>query len=808
MPTHKSQPRSALWQLGNIVLVSCVTICSNSAFGQDASTINRDGLVFGAGNFGTSDPVRTSGPSEGNAPGESAQRTQPNTARATSSAQNNLRSAPPVAPQAPTEFQKFILESTGKLLPNYGADFFLNSNIYASPSAPVAGDYTLGPGDEIFIHVSGAIDVEHRAVVDRDGIVHIPRVGAVSLAGVRAINVEEVVRTAVSRVFRNFSLSVSLGTLRGITVYVVGHARRPGTYSVPSTSTLISALFESGGPSASGSMRRVQIKRSGKLVKELDLYDFLGKGDKSADVRLIDGDVVVILPALGYVALTGTLENQAIYELRGTGDSLESLLEIAGGVPVLADPRRAYLERVNPSSNLPRYVEEFPLDAKGLARELRPGDLLSVLPIVAEFANAVTLRGSVNQAVRAPFREGMRVSDLIPSRDTLLTRNRLRQQNNALIGQKVRDDKVQRETFQREQAILDKANSVPPKKPNDTAPFEDERKSFVESIGNAYEDINWEYAVVERINRKTLTSTLLPFNLGKAIADTSSSENLALQAGDTVSVFSASDVRIPVSKQRVVVRVEGEVRRPGIYSVEPGETLINIVEKAGGPTPEAYLFGSEFYRDSVQKSQQANLDKLVRRLEQQSLSDSARLSSNASNDSALQLQARLAAEAESRKLLVQRLRELKSTGRLALGLPTIDTNLGQLPSFRLENNDQLVIPSRPDFVQVFGSVNTESALLWRPGKTTSDYLAQAGMSRDTDREGVFIIRVDGTVVSNTDRWFSSISGVEILPGDIIVAPEKSDKESAWTGFIRGAKDFTQIFYNVGLGAAALKTLRQ
>ena len=334
-----------------------------------------------------------------------------------------------------------------------------------------------------------------------------------------------------------------------------------------------------------------------------------------------------------------------------------------------------------------------------------------------------------------------------------------------------------------------------------------ERKSFVESIGNTYEDINWEYAVVERINRKTLTSSLIPFNLGKALADSSSAENLALQPGDTVSVFSATDVRIPVSKQRVVVRVEGEVRRPGIYSVEPGETLINIVEKAGGPTPDAYLFGSEFYRESVQKSQQANLDKFVRRLEQQSLSDSARLTSNASTDSALQLQARLAAEAESRKALVQRLRELKSSGRLALGLPTLDANLAQLPSFRLENNDQLVIPSRPDFVQVFGSVNTESALLWRPGKTTSDYLALAGMTRDTDKDGVFIIRVDGTVASNSDRWFSTIGGLEVMPGDVIIAPEKSDKETAWTGFIRGAKDFTQIFYNIGLGAAALKTLR-
>ncbi len=754
------------------------------------------------------------------------------------SGQTNLRNAPPSTPQAPSSFQKFMVEATGKLLPHFGAEFFLNANVYASPSAPVAGDYTLGPGDELFIRISGAVDVEHRAVIERDGTVHIPRVGSVSLAGVRANAVEDTVRAAVSRVFRNFNLSVSLGQLRGITIYIVGQARRPGTYSVPSTSTAISALFESSGPSLSGSMRRVQVKRNGKLLKEIDLYEFLGKGDKSSDVRLIDGDVIVMLPAFGFVALTGTLENQAIYELKGQGDTLGGLLEVAGGVPVLADPRRAFLERINPVANLPRSVEEFPLDAKGLTRELRPGDLLTVLPIVAEFSNAVTLRGSINQAVRVPYREGMRVSDMIPSRDFLVTRNQLRKQNSALIEQSFEEELVQRKSFPREQALLEVAKTeviqtemdepldlgrASKAEDNRTAKSGDDRsiksdekravknavvrKSFVESIGNTYEDINWEYAVVERINRKNLTSSLIPFNLGKVLSDPTSSENITLQPGDTISVFSASDVRIPVSKRRVVVRVEGEVRRPGVYSVEAGETLINIIEKAGGPTSDAYLFGSEFYRESVRKSQQDNLDKFVRRLEQQSLSDSARLSSNTTTEAAATLQARLLAEAESRKALIQRLRELKSSGRLSLGLPYTDASLGQLPGFRLENNDHLIIPPRPDFVQVFGSVNTESALLWRPSKSTSDYLTLSGMTRDTDQDGVFIMRADGTVVTSDGSWFSSISGKEILPGDIIVAPEKTDKESGWTSFVRNAKDITQIFYNLGLGAAAIVTLR-
>ncbi len=739
---------------------------------------------------------------------------QVNAPRPPISGKANLRNAPPSTPQAPSSFQKFMVEATGKLLPHFGAEFFLNANVYASPGAPVSGDYTLGPGDEVFIRITGAVDVDHRAVIERDGMAHIPRVGSVSLAGVRASSLEDTVRVAVSRVFRNFNLSVSLGQLRGITIYIVGQARRPGTYSVPSTSTAISAMFESSGPSLNGSMRRVQVKRNGKLLKEIDLYEFLGKGDKSSDVRLIDGDVIVMLPAFGFVALTGTLENQAIYELKGQGDTLGGLLEVAGGVPVLADPRRAFLERINPVANLPRSVEEFPLDAKGLTRELRPGDLLTVLPIVAEFSNAVTLRGSINQAVRVPYREGMRVSDMIPSRDFLVTPNQLRRRNNALIAQGIEEDAIQQKEFPRDKTILKNARVNPQKDKDEKEENEEEKKkissdrtSFVASIGNAYEDINWEYAVVERIDRKNHSSSLIPFNLGKMLADPSSAENIALQPGDTISVFSAADVRIPISKRRVVVRIEGEVRRPGVYSVAAGETLINIVEKAGGPTAEAYLFGSEFYRESVRKSQQENLEKFIRRLEQRALSDSSRLSANTSTESAVALQAKLAAEAEARKSMIQRLKELKSTGRLTLGLPSTDTSLGQLPGFRLENNDQLIIPPRPDFVQVFGAVNTESAMLWRPSKSTSDYLALSGTTRDTDQDGVFILRADGTVIASDGSWFSSIAGAEILPGDIIVAPEKTDKESSWTVFTRNAKDITQIFYNLGLGAAAIQTLR-
>ncbi len=243
-----------------------------------------------------------------------------------------------------------------------------------NPFAPVSPDQPLGPGDEVQIRGWGSVDIDVRAIIDRNGLIVIPRVGTVQLAGVRAGQAESVIRAAIGRVFRDFDISVTFGQLRAITIYVVGQARRPGTYSVSSMSSLVSSLFASGGPNANGSMRRVQLRRNNAVVTELDLYAFIAAGDKSKDVRLIDGDTILIPPALGHVALAGMVTTPAVYELRGDGETIDALLGLAGGLPVVADPRRAFLERLTPERSQPRSVEEFALDAAGLRPPLTPAD--------------------------------------------------------------------------------------------------------------------------------------------------------------------------------------------------------------------------------------------------------------------------------------------------------------------------------------------------------------------------------------------------------------------------------------------------
>jgi protein involved in polysaccharide export with SLBB domain len=683
-----------------------------------------------------------------------------------------------------SEFQKFIDDNTGKVLPIFGAEFFANAPSTFAPilNSPVPGDYPLGPGDELMIRGWGTIDIDFRATVDRNGTINIPTIGAVVLAGVKAGDAENLIRNAVARLYKGVTVSVNFGQLRAMTVYVVGQAARPGTYTVSSLSTLVTALFASGGPNANGSMRRVQVKRGDKVAAELDLYAFIAKGDKSADIKLQDGDTIYIPPAGGYVALVGKVNSPAIYELKNGSDSIGALLDVAGGLPVVADPRRAYLERIDPSKNHPRSVEEFALNGDGLRRPLKNGDVLNVTSITPDFSNAVILRGNVDQPVRASFKPGMRVSELIPSREYLITRESTRRQNNVVAA-----------------GDLEKDTS-------------EEADKIASRIGGLLVPINWDYAVIERVNRADLSVKLIPFNLGNVFTDPNSADNVVLQPGDTVTIFSQDDVAVPMDKRQVFVRVEGEVKVPGVYQMTAGDTLQGLIAKAGGPTSNAYLFGTSFYREDVKKEQQANLQRAADRLETQLRSEQSRQLANvrgASSAEAAALTAQFESERRTAEERIARFRKLQPTGRIAFGLDPNERSFARLPQVTLQNGDRLVVPSKPAFVHVFGAVNVEASPLWKQNSRVKDYLKLAGTTSDADIDNAFVMRVDGTVVSSESQgWLlGKIGGVEVMPGDTVVVPEKLDKQTAWTKFTLGAREWTQILANFGLGAAAIKTLR-
>jgi len=288
----------------------------------------------------------------------------------------------PAKPQAPNQFQQFVQEATGKLLPHFGASLFDAPQSYV-PDAGLAApaSYILGPGDEIRLQVWGSVDVNMPLVIDRNGQVQIPKVGAVSLAGVTLAELVPTLKAQLAKVITNFNLNASLGRLRSIQVYVVGQARQPGTYAVSSLSTLVNALFASGGPSANGSMRAIELRRDGKLVTQIDLYDFITKGDKSRDVALLPGDVIFIPQAGPRVAVLGAFDQVAIFETKAPGQTVGEVLAYGGGVAPIATVRKALLERVNPAVKSSREVLDLALDTNGLTQKLQAGDILTLLPV-------------------------------------------------------------------------------------------------------------------------------------------------------------------------------------------------------------------------------------------------------------------------------------------------------------------------------------------------------------------------------------------------------------------------------------------
>jgi protein involved in polysaccharide export with SLBB domain len=281
-----------------------------------------------------------------------------------------------------------------------------------------------------------------------------------------------------------------------------------------------------------------------------------------------------------------------------------------------------------------------------------------------------------------------------------------------------------------------------------------------------------------------------------------------------VTIFSTRDLVIPRARQNRLVRVEGEVGAPGIYAVGPGETLPQLLARVGGTTAEAYVFGTSLTRDSIRKRQEETLQTIVRRLEDQASSGfaarQANITATDASQAALQQQ-RLQAEERQLRERLQRLRNLKPTGRLSLEL---DPSSRLLPELPLEDGDRIVVPPRPAFVSVSGSVYNENVLLWREGRTVEQYLQSAGLTEGADVDTIFVLRADGSIASRgySRGWFGRNAAAAVLemplaPGDTIVVPEKVDRESNYAAFMRNLKDWTQVVYQLGLGAAAIKVLR-
>ncbi len=801
---------------------------------------------------------------------------------------------PLILPPDPiTDFQRLARQATGETLSIYGRELFRTppSTFAPADQIPVMPDYVLGPGDEVVLRIWGHDNFNGRLVVDRNGAIYIPQVGAIHVAGQRFGDLQPQIQRELNRTYRNYQMSLNLGQLRSIQVFVLGEARRPGTYTVSSLSTAFNAVLASGGPTVQGSMRRIEVRRGGATLTTLDLYDFVSRGDRSKDVSLQTGDVLFV-PVIGpQVALSGSVRHPAIFELL-PGETLANALTLAGGLSSTASEARVSIDRIE--GHRERQALSIALDAAGLATVLSDGDVLHAGSVLGGYTKSVTIRGNLANAGRFPWHEGMKLSEIIPDRPSLLTNDYWRERNRLGLPTPLFEPLPSREFERydlRDRSIGARSNQLyqqyryggsngatsrangtqrdplssndlpypgDPQYLNDTYASDPtqtqadsialarraeelnagnngylqndpqgrdsslqgsneqlSRSSLAEQQQSATDrlrpnnarrtditipapEIDWSYAVIERLDPQTLRNTLVPFHLGKLVNDHDSAEDKPLQAGDVVTILSQADIHGNQDDQTKYIRLEGELISSGVYSVAPNETLADVVARAGGLTSKAYLFGASFTRESARVLQQQRLDEYISSLSIQIERDSSirSLSSGAPANGLT----------EERALLDQ-MRKMRATGRIVLEFKPDSAGMGSLPRLPLENGDTFRVPSRPAVVSVVGSVYGQNVFLYNDGRRVRDYLALAGKpNRVADKNHAFIIRADGSIYSkDTVRgglWGDNFNAAMMHPGDTVVVPEKPLRPSA----LRQVIDYSQVFSQFAVGAASLSVI--
>jgi protein involved in polysaccharide export with SLBB domain len=378
----------------------------------------------------------------------------------------------------------------------------------------------------------------------------------------------------------------------------------------------------------------------------------------------------------------------------------------------------------------------------------------------------------------------MRLKDVIPNQDALITRDYWRATNSIANPRASNNPGIERQ-----------AGSASAATQATTAELRNQ-------ITRNASEINWDYAAIQRLNPQDLTTRLIPFDLGKLVLEGDEHSNLALEPGDIITVFSQNDLAVPLEKQSKFVRLDGEFQTGGVYQVEAGENFRHLIARAGGLTPRAYLYGAEFTRESVRIDQQKGLDRLIKKLEED-MSHDALSSSGLNADDVAANRAKL----EAQQQLVDKLQDIKATGRVVLDLEPGSTGVGDLPEIALEDGDRFVVPYRPSTVELLGAVYNKNSFLYQREQPVDSYLKRAGgPTRDADTGRMFIIRADGSVLSKQSvkgLWNAGFGSIRLMPGDAIVVPERLSHGS----FLKGLRDWSQVFAQFALGAAAVRVVQ-
>lgn len=719
----------------------------------------------------------------------------------------------------------------------FGYELFQRAPSTFAPvtNIPVPADYIVGSGDELQVQLYGTQNRVLWLTVGRDGRVSFPELGPINVSGLRFTEVKSQIEARVAREMIGVRASVAMSDTRSIRVFVLGDANRPGSYTISGLGTITSALFAAGGVKPIGSLRKIQLKRQGTVVRQLDLYDMLIRGDTTDDAKLLQGDVIFVPPVGPTVSIDGEVRRPAIYEQKGNATVAEAV-QLAGGLTPDADTGDVTLTHIE--VNRGRVVVQVDLNApSGKAQPVLDGDLLRVTRLRPTLASGVMVKGHVFTAGPVAYRPNMRLSDVIHSVDEL--------QPNAdvhylLIRRELPPDRV----ITVLSADLSRALAAPGSAadiqlmPRDQITVFDSESGRDRIIHPILEELRLQSnmarpAEVVRVDGRVKVPGEYPLEAGMRVSDliraggslqdsayggTAELIRYRVVDGETRNtdlievdlqgllrgdpradlVLQPFDVltikELPQWAREENVELRGEVRFPGRYVIKRGETLKSLLLRAGGLTDLAFAEGAVFTREELRKREQAQIDELAERLKH----DLAIVALE--SVAASQGQGGGAAISVGQALLSQ-LKGTKAVGRLVIDLPrAINAKMGSDADVYLRDGDRLIVPKFEQEVTVIGEVQNATSHLYRPGLSRNDYVSlSGGATRRADQGRIYVVRANGSVVATEgNRWFER-DDATIRTGDTIVVPLNAEHLPPLPFW----QAVTGIIYNVAIAAAAV-----
>lgn len=700
----------------------------------------------------------------------------------------------------------------------YGYQLFSGAPSTFSPAVdiPVPPEYVLGPGDELLMQLYGSRDDTLTLVVDRNGVIELPKVGSLAVAGLSFSQAKAAIAEQVSSKSVGVSSSVTMGRLRSIRIFVLGDVEHPGSYLISGFSTISHALFAAGGISKSGSLRHIKLKRSGKTAGELDLYDFLLKGDSRGDRRLMAGDVVFVPPLGRVVGVAGIANRPAIYEL-DEEKTVQDVLLLAGGALSDADVNHMQIDRLETTGD--RTLLDVNLQER---LTVKSGDILMLFPVPAVRTNMVSLLGQVKRPGQYGWHKDMSLTELIKSPEDLLPGafldyaliQRTDPLTRAVSTVRVSLDKLLVKQDKQSDVVLNVEDQIYVFSKSSIDPLNvvlisgtvvnPGQYPFTEPMhlldllfaaGGPSKEAYLKVAELTRyeiVNGERRVSSHFEVNLNEAMSGNESA-NVELKPHDELFIRTIANW-----KPSAWIELQGEVVHPGKYPVEEGERLSSVLMRAGGYTKEAYLRASFFTRESVRLDEQKQLDELARKTE----AEVAKMEATGVTLRDDALRARQLAKLENAKRIAEQLKEIKATGRVVIELTDINKLKESAFDIAIRDGDKLVIPMRPDVVQVLGEVHNQTALIYRPNTDSDVYLKMVGgATRTGDIEHFYVVRANGMVDVGSNGWFSnSVESVE--PGDTIIVPQLIEQSN----FLDATLDWSRVMMQVGVSLASMKTV--